>query len=95
MKVTWTARARTRLAELHDYIAQDSKPRALAMFIPYAGWPHRALSAVGTSRGPMRHHVTRARYSSKYASTNRSHLLIAGLQTKKDGGNRADPSLTL
>jgi len=31
MKVTWTARARTRLAELHDYIAQDSKPRALAM----------------------------------------------------------------
>jgi plasmid stabilization system protein ParE len=31
MKVTWTARARTRLAELHDYIAQDSKPRPLAM----------------------------------------------------------------
>jgi toxin ParE1/3/4 len=31
MKVTWTARARTRLAELHDYIAQDSKPRALTM----------------------------------------------------------------
>jgi toxin ParE1/3/4 len=31
MKVMWTARARTRLAELHDYIAQDSKPRALAM----------------------------------------------------------------
>jgi toxin ParE1/3/4 len=31
MKVTWTARARTRLAELHDYIAQDPKPRALAM----------------------------------------------------------------
>ena len=31
MKVTWTARARTRLAELHDYIAQDSKPGALAM----------------------------------------------------------------
>jgi plasmid stabilization system protein ParE len=31
MKVTWTARARTRLSELHDYIAQDSKPRALAM----------------------------------------------------------------
>jgi toxin ParE1/3/4 len=31
MKLTWTARARTRLAELHDYIAQDSKPRALAM----------------------------------------------------------------
>jgi toxin ParE1/3/4 len=31
MKVTWTAKARTRLAELHDYIAQDSKPRALAM----------------------------------------------------------------
>ncbi len=31
MKVTWTARARTRLAEIHDYIAQDSKPRALAM----------------------------------------------------------------
>jgi plasmid stabilization system protein ParE len=30
MKVTWTARARTRLAEIHDYIAQDSKPRALA-----------------------------------------------------------------
>src|SRR5258708_682684 len=28
MKVTWTARARTRLAEI---IAQDSKPRALAM----------------------------------------------------------------
>jgi toxin ParE1/3/4 len=31
MKVVWTARARTRLAEIHDYIAQDSKPRALAM----------------------------------------------------------------
>jgi plasmid stabilization system protein ParE len=31
MKVTWTARARTRLAEIHDYIAQDSKPQALAM----------------------------------------------------------------
>jgi plasmid stabilization system protein ParE len=31
MKVSWTARARTRLAELHGYIAQDSKPRALAM----------------------------------------------------------------
>ena len=31
MKVAWTARARTRLAEIHDYIAQDSKPRALAM----------------------------------------------------------------
>ena len=31
MKVSWTARARTRLAEIHDYIAQDSKPRALAM----------------------------------------------------------------
>jgi toxin ParE1/3/4 len=31
MKVKWTARARTRLAEIHDYIAQDSKPRALAM----------------------------------------------------------------
>jgi plasmid stabilization system protein ParE len=31
MKLTWTARARTRLAELHDYIAKDSKPRALAM----------------------------------------------------------------
>jgi toxin ParE1/3/4 len=31
MKVTWTAQARTRLAEIHDYIAQDSKPRALAM----------------------------------------------------------------
>ncbi len=31
MKLTWTARARTRLAELHDYIAQDSKPRAQAM----------------------------------------------------------------
>jgi toxin ParE1/3/4 len=24
-------RARTRLAEIHDYIAQDAKPRALAM----------------------------------------------------------------
>ncbi|MGO8972174.1 MAG: type II toxin-antitoxin system RelE/ParE family toxin [Steroidobacteraceae bacterium] len=31
MKVTWTAHARTRLAGLHDYIAQDSRPRALAM----------------------------------------------------------------
>jgi plasmid stabilization system protein ParE len=31
MKVAWTARAWTRLAEIHDYIAQDSKPRALAM----------------------------------------------------------------
>jgi plasmid stabilization system protein ParE len=31
MKLAWTARARTRLAELHEYIAQDSKPRALAM----------------------------------------------------------------
>jgi plasmid stabilization system protein ParE len=31
MKVTWTARARTRIAEIHDYIAQNSKPRALAM----------------------------------------------------------------
>jgi toxin ParE1/3/4 len=31
MKVTSTARARTRLAELHDYIAQDSKSRALAV----------------------------------------------------------------
>jgi plasmid stabilization system protein ParE len=31
MKLTWTARARTRLAELHDYIEQDSKTRALAM----------------------------------------------------------------
>jgi hypothetical protein len=40
MKVTWTARARTRLAEIHDYIAQDSKPRALAgwrqLFLPTA-----------------------------------------------------------
>jgi hypothetical protein len=26
MKVAWTARARTRLAEIHDYIAQDSEP---------------------------------------------------------------------
>ncbi len=31
MKLTWTARARTRLAELHDYIAKDSKIRALAI----------------------------------------------------------------
>jgi plasmid stabilization system protein ParE len=31
MTVKWTARARTRLAEIHDYIAQDSKPRAHAM----------------------------------------------------------------
>jgi hypothetical protein len=31
MKLTWSARARTWLAELHVYIAQDSKPRALAM----------------------------------------------------------------
>jgi plasmid stabilization system protein ParE len=31
MRVTWTARARTRLAEIHDYIAQDSKPHAVAM----------------------------------------------------------------
>jgi len=31
MNVAWTARARTRLAELHDCIAQDSNPRALAM----------------------------------------------------------------
>jgi len=31
MKVAWTARARTRLAEIYDYIAQDSKPRALTM----------------------------------------------------------------
>jgi toxin ParE1/3/4 len=31
MKVTWSARARTRPAEIHDYIAQDSRPRALAM----------------------------------------------------------------
>jgi plasmid stabilization system protein ParE len=31
MTVTWTARARTRLAKIYDYIAQDSKPRALAM----------------------------------------------------------------
>jgi plasmid stabilization system protein ParE len=31
VKVTWTVRARTRLAEIHDYIAQDSKPRASAM----------------------------------------------------------------
>jgi toxin ParE1/3/4 len=31
MKVTWTAKPRMRLAELYDYIAQDSKPRALAM----------------------------------------------------------------
>ncbi|HEY6455461.1 MAG TPA: type II toxin-antitoxin system RelE/ParE family toxin [Steroidobacteraceae bacterium] len=30
MKVTWTAKARTRLADLHDDIAQDSKTRALA-----------------------------------------------------------------
>lgn len=27
----WTDRAWTRLAELHNYIAQDSKPRAMAM----------------------------------------------------------------
>jgi len=31
MKLKWTARARTRLAEIHDYIAQHSKIRALAM----------------------------------------------------------------
>jgi plasmid stabilization system protein ParE len=31
MKLSWTARARTRLAEVYDYIAQDSKIRALAM----------------------------------------------------------------
>jgi toxin ParE1/3/4 len=31
MKVRWTARARTRLADIHDYIAQDSKAHALAM----------------------------------------------------------------
>ena len=31
MRLTWTARARTRLADIHDYIAQDSKQRALAM----------------------------------------------------------------
>jgi hypothetical protein len=30
MKVTWTARARTRLAEIHDYNSKDSKPRTLA-----------------------------------------------------------------
>ena len=29
MRVVWSARARTRLAEIHDYIAQTSKPRAL------------------------------------------------------------------
>jgi hypothetical protein len=31
MRVAWTARARVRLAEIHDYIGQDSKPHALAM----------------------------------------------------------------
>ena len=31
MRLAWTARARTRLADIHDYIARDSKQRALAM----------------------------------------------------------------
>ena len=31
MRVVWTARARTRLAEIHEYIAQQSTERALAM----------------------------------------------------------------
>jgi len=31
MKVVWTARARTRLAEIHDYVAQQSGERALAL----------------------------------------------------------------
>ena len=31
MRLAWTARARTRLADIHDYIVQDSKQRALAM----------------------------------------------------------------
>ncbi len=31
MKVVWTARARTRLAEIHEYIAQQSSERALAI----------------------------------------------------------------
>jgi|SRR5882672_932186 len=31
MKVVWTARARSRLNEIHDYIAPQSSERALAM----------------------------------------------------------------
>ena len=31
MKVVWSARARTRLAEIHDYIAQTSRERALGI----------------------------------------------------------------
>jgi len=31
MKVVWTARARTRLAEIHDYVALQSSERALAL----------------------------------------------------------------
>jgi hypothetical protein len=36
MNVTWTARARTGLADLHDYVAQDSKwqPLIYAFWIP-------------------------------------------------------------
>lgn len=59
MKIKWTARARTRLAELHDYIAQDSKPRALAVVerildraetpVPFLACATRAVIA-GSSR---------------------------------------------
>ena len=31
MRVVWSARARTRLAEIHDYIAQSSRERALGV----------------------------------------------------------------
>lgn len=31
MRVVWTARARARLAEIHDYISRQSPERALAM----------------------------------------------------------------
>lgn len=31
MEVVWTAKARARLRELHDYIAKDSPQRALAV----------------------------------------------------------------
>jgi toxin ParE1/3/4 len=51
MKVTWTARARTRLAEIHDYIAQDSKPSALAKV---EGMPDRAEALVLTPRSGAR-----------------------------------------
>src|SRR5271165_1149461 len=61
---------------------------------PRDGEPIATPSVHAYSRG-SRLNKKSSKRNSKYESTNLSRLVIAGLQTEKDGGAHADPPRTL